>query len=115
MAGGVNPYGYVKNPLTWIDPLGLTGWQIDGDRTTEILQGGPFKEKYYKDGKTGLWWSKDTTGHGGSAYKVYRGNATSLEWVADADENGQFMPSKHKGDTGRNIPKKACKGISIKC
>ncbi|WP_276329693.1 RHS repeat-associated core domain-containing protein [Lelliottia aquatilis] len=24
LLGGVNPYGYVKNPLGWIDPLGLT-------------------------------------------------------------------------------------------
>ena len=23
LAGGVNPYGYVSNPLSWIDPLGL--------------------------------------------------------------------------------------------
>ncbi|MCS2147573.1 RHS repeat-associated core domain-containing protein [Scandinavium manionii] len=114
LLGGVNPYGYVHNPLGWIDPLGLASWQIDGDRTTEILQGGPFKEKYYKDGKTGLWWSKDTTGHGGSAYKVYRETSTSLEWVADADENGQFMPDKHKGNTGKSIPKKCCKGVSVK-
>jgi len=25
LAGGVNPYGYVHNPLGWIDPLGLAG------------------------------------------------------------------------------------------
>ncbi len=109
--GGINLYAYVKNPLSWIDPLGLTGWQIDGDKTTAILQGGPFKEKYYKDGRTGLWWSKDTTGHGGSEYKVYRETSTTLEWIADADENGQFMLDKHKGNTGRSIPKKCCKGI----
>lgn len=24
LAGGVNPYGYVHNPLSWVDPLGLT-------------------------------------------------------------------------------------------
>jgi RHS repeat-associated protein len=111
LLGGFNPYGYVHNPLGWVDPLGLAGWQIDGDKTTAILQGGPFKEKYYKDGRTGLWWSKDTTGHGGSAYKVYRETSTSLEWIADADENGQFMPDKHKGNTGRCISKKGCKGI----
>ncbi|WP_449576533.1 RHS repeat-associated core domain-containing protein [Lelliottia nimipressuralis] len=23
LAGGINPYGYVHNPLGWIDPLGL--------------------------------------------------------------------------------------------
>lgn len=111
LRGGINNYAYVPNPLMWIDPLGLSGWQIDGDKTTAILQGGPFKEKYYKDGRTGLWWSKDTTGHGGSAYKVYRETSTTLEWIADADENGQFMPDKHKGNTGRSIPKKGCKGI----
>jgi len=25
LAGGVNPYGYVHNPQSWIDPLGLAG------------------------------------------------------------------------------------------
>jgi len=25
LAGGLNPYGYVSNPLKWIDPLGLNG------------------------------------------------------------------------------------------
>ncbi|MDC9583425.1 hypothetical protein PSI15_18140, partial [Xenorhabdus sp. PR6a] len=24
-AGGVNPYGYVHNPLSWVDPYGLAG------------------------------------------------------------------------------------------
>ncbi|MDC9583371.1 hypothetical protein PSI15_17860, partial [Xenorhabdus sp. PR6a] len=24
MAGGFNPYGYVHNPLSWVDPLGLS-------------------------------------------------------------------------------------------
>ena len=110
----MNLYAYAPNPLVWMDPFGLTSWQIDGERTTAILQGGPFKEKYYKDGKTGLWWSKDTTGHGGSAYKVYRENSTYLEWIADADKDGQFMPDKHKGDTGKNIPMKGCKSISVK-
>ncbi|MGK9172782.1 RHS repeat-associated core domain-containing protein [Yokenella regensburgei] len=114
LEGGINFYAYTPNPHSWIDPLGSTGWQIDGDRPTAILQGRPFKEKYYKDGKTGLWWSKDTTGHGGSAYKIYTENSTSLEWIADADKDGQFMPDKHKGDTGKNIAKKDCKSISVK-
>ncbi|TDB41262.1 sugar-binding protein, partial [Photorhabdus khanii subsp. guanajuatensis] len=25
LAGGVNPYGYVHDPVSWIDPLGLAG------------------------------------------------------------------------------------------
>jgi len=67
------------------------------------------KKNIIKTEKTGLWWSKDTTGHGGSAYKVYQEKSTHSEWVADADENGQFMPSKHKGDTGKSFLKKSAK------
>lgn len=26
LAEGINPYSYVPNPLTWIDPLGLMPW-----------------------------------------------------------------------------------------
>ena len=113
LAGGENLYAYAPNPFSWIDPWGLSGWEIDGARTVSIIQGGPFKEKYYKDGQTGLWWSKDTTGHGGSAFKVYRETSTSLEWIADADKHGQFIPAKHKGDTGRSIAKKSCKSVSV--
>ena len=114
LLGGFNPYQFAPNVLMWVDPLGLAGWEINGDRTTEILQGGPFNEKYYKDGKTGLWWSKDTAGHGESAFKVYKETSTSLEWIADADKDGQFMDDKHKGDTGKTIKKKDCKKISTK-
>ena len=28
LAGGMNPYAYVPNPLTWIDPLGLAGCDV---------------------------------------------------------------------------------------
>ncbi len=96
LKGGLNPYQFAVNTLGWVDPLGLNGWNIDGVRTTSILQGGPFNEKYYKDSKTGLWWSKDTHGHGGSAFKVYEETSTSLEWIADADQNGDYLNSFSK-------------------
>nr|WP_244183499.1 RHS repeat-associated core domain-containing protein [Xenorhabdus kozodoii] len=25
LAGGFNPYGYVHNPVSWVDPYGLAG------------------------------------------------------------------------------------------
>ncbi|HKN02851.1 MAG TPA: PAAR-like domain-containing protein [Buttiauxella sp.] len=28
LAGGVNPYGYVHNPLSWVDPLGLSNLPV---------------------------------------------------------------------------------------
>jgi len=31
LAGGVNPYGYVHNPLSWVDPLGLMPWAWNPD------------------------------------------------------------------------------------
>lgn len=53
---------------------------------------------------TGLWWSKDQAGHGGSAWKVYDETPHGLKWKADADEFGDFIVGKHKGPTGELIP-----------
>ncbi len=60
--------------------------------------------RYYKNKVDKLWWSKDATAHGGSQWKVYRETGTTLEWVADADEFGDFIVGKHKGPTGLSIP-----------
>ena len=56
----------------------------------------------YQDPKTGLYWAKDTEGHGGSAFKVFelRKGGKELYWIADADEFGNYIKNKHKGDTG---------------
>ena len=59
----------------------------------------------YRDPKTGYWWAKDTTGHGNSAYKVFKEakGGKELHWVADADEYGNFILDKHKSSTGTII------------
>jgi hypothetical protein len=57
----------------------------------------------YQDPKTGLYWSRDTEGHGGSAYKVFEKRGNELRWVADADEYGNYIPNKYKGPTGMRI------------
>ncbi len=38
LMGGLNPYGYVHNPLSWVDPFGLSG-------TSEVM---PKKQLPYK-------------------------------------------------------------------
>jgi uncharacterized protein RhaS with RHS repeats len=38
LAGGINPYSYVKNPLKWIDPLGLCKVERGADVTPDIIQ-----------------------------------------------------------------------------
>ncbi|MEZ2661647.1 hypothetical protein ACBP89_27305, partial [Aneurinibacillus aneurinilyticus] len=59
----------------------------------------------YRDPKTGLWWAKDTTTHGGSTYKVFKEakGGKELHWIADADEYGNFIEGKHKSNTGTVI------------
>lgn len=60
------------------------------------------KVKAYQD-SNGYWWAKDTTGHGGSAYKVFEKKGKELHWVADADEYGNWITDKHKSQTGMVI------------
>ncbi len=58
-------------------------------------------------GAPGTWWSPDTAGHGGSAWKVFKEMSNGdLKWVRDADEFGNYIKGKHKGPTGMLI--KAC-------
>ncbi|MGG3023240.1 RHS repeat domain-containing protein, partial [Brevibacillus parabrevis] len=59
------------------------------------------KVKAYFDGN--YWWSKDLTGHGGSAYKVFEKKGNKLYWKYDADEYGNFILDKHKSQTGTVI------------
>lgn len=59
--------------------------------------------KMYRDPETFLWWSKDTTNHGGSCYKVFRECAKGFEWLFDADHLGNIIANKHKGPTGLYI------------
>lgn len=47
--GGINPYGYVSNPLKWIDPLGLcktgpkTGADVNEDMIKKALEHDPMQ------------------------------------------------------------------------
>jgi RHS repeat-associated protein len=124
-----NDRAYVPNPLTFTDPLGLMCarkapkrpdpapvdppadgtperrlWQLTEEGSTKIMKGGPFKTTFYKSASDGTWWTPDVFGHGQSAFKVYQESAKGLDWIADADKYGTYMPDKHKGDTGKFIP-----------
>jgi RHS repeat-associated protein len=101
-----NPDTYPHNPHTWIDPLGLAAhpWKLTKEGSSKIMKGGPFKTTFYKSKSDGTWWTPDVTGHGGSKFKVYEETKKGLEWIADADEFGNYMPNKWKGDTGKFVP-----------
>lgn len=60
-----------------------------------------------------LWWSKDTAKHGGSQWKVFKETKNGLEWIRDADEYGDFIVGKHKGDIGKFISWKQLKGAKF--
>lgn len=61
---------------------------------------------YWRHKSTGLWWSKDTAGHGGCVFKAYlEDRSGKLVWFRDADEYGDFISpqKKHKGPKGRTV------------
>ncbi len=87
-------------------------WQITKGGTEKVVQHSKFG-KIYKSKSDGLWWSKDTAGHGGSQWKVFKETEKGLEWIADADEYGDFIVGKYKGDVGKFIPWKQLKGKSF--
>lgn len=60
--------------------------------------------KFFKSTTDNLWWSVDKYGHGGSKFKVFKETSEGLEWYKDADEFGDFIKGKHKGETGTFIP-----------
>lgn len=78
-------------------------WRVTKEGTERTVGHGRFG-KFSKSKSDGLWWSKDQAGHGGSRWKVYRETDKGLVWQADADEFGDFIDGKHKGDTGLFIP-----------
>jgi RHS repeat-associated protein len=136
LEGGINVYSYASNPVEWVDPTGLTRnpggegrkvksekpnqnskkkcrkhWEVDRfDRVCDGHVRGVGHVKYLRDPSTGLWWSSDQTGHGGSTWKVHDKDGG---WVADADIYGDYM-SKHKGAAGKSIDFKEMNCKSVK-
>jgi RHS repeat-associated protein len=106
LAGGLNAYEYAPDPFVWTDPLGLERglWRLtDAMSDAKKVMGG---RTYYRHVTTGLWWSVDTAGHGGSAFKVFtEGSGGTLNWFRDADQYGDFIDParKHKGRTGKKM------------
>ena len=78
-------------------------WSITRGATGRVLQHGRFG-KFYEHASTGLFWSQDTAGHGGSVWKVFTEEAAGLRCYRDADEFGGFILNKHEGGVGLYIP-----------
>lgn len=83
-------------------------WKITKEGTERAAQWG--KRTISKHRSTGLWWSKDTAGHGGSVWKVFKEEAGGLRHFRDADKYGDFIVGKHKGPVGEFIPWKLLGG-----
>ncbi|QJS14625.1 hypothetical protein HKX69_27410 [Streptomyces argyrophyllae] len=86
-------------------------WKLTKEGSSKTMKGGPFKTTFYKSSSDGTWWTQDVTGHGESAFKVYRETRKGLEWISDADKYGNYMPDKWKGATGRFIPWNKLRGV----
>jgi hypothetical protein len=95
-------------------------------RHDKAMYSDKYQAKYYRDPKTGLWWSQDNAKHGGkwkqdgkvihdgSAWKVYKYGHDGLRWYKDADKYGQFIEGKHKSEVGEFIPWADLRGVHIK-
>ena len=79
-------------------------WELTREGASETKRGGPFGTTFYKSKSDETWWTRDTTGHGGSAFKVYEETSKGLQWYKDADEYGDYIEGKWKGSTGYFIP-----------
>jgi len=49
LAGGINPYGYVHNPLGWVDPLGLAG--LDCCKNKKTIYEGSSRRDAFREAK----------------------------------------------------------------
>ena len=87
-------------------------WKITRAGTARVMKHRRFG-KFYKSTSDDLWWSKDTAGHGGSAWKVFEETGEGLQWKHDADQYGDFIEGKHKGSTGLFIPWKDLSGAKF--
>jgi hypothetical protein len=77
-------------------------WTITPDRTDKVMRHPKFG-KFSRHDSTQLWWTKDTAGHGGSVWKVFKQEGNQMVHQFDADEFGDMI-LKHKGPVGRSIP-----------
>ncbi len=76
-------------------------WQVTKERTVRTVK----HDRYGKfhQGTDGLWFSRDTAGHGNSAWKVYRKEGNNLVWQFDADQYGTKIVGKHKSSASKII------------
>lgn len=72
------------------------------DEASECLHD-DFKRAYVLDGATGLWWTRDTAGHGKVPFKTYRRTSGKLVHDSDRNENGDPIAAKWKGPDGKII------------
>ena len=111
LAGGVNAYAYVPSPLSWVDPLGLSGCpdvgaakqKVNNSNIGDILRtpsthpedfvrikGGDYRNKY-----TGEIWSKSNTAHSDKSgeWKVGIGKTapTKSRKITLGMSNGQII------------------------
>jgi RHS repeat-associated protein len=89
---------------------GRQPWKLGKDGASAMKRGGPFNTTFYKSTADGTWWTADTAGHAGSAFKVYKESGKGLQWISDADEYGDYIVGKWKGDTGYFIPNSTLRG-----
>jgi len=102
----VNEKGERKVSPGWSDPGTVEFFKNIKDSSAKNARANGYGN-LFKNPKTDLWWSKDTAGHSGRHYKVFKETSKGLEWTHDADLLGKKIIDKHKSSVGKFIPWKA--------
>jgi hypothetical protein len=89
---------------------GRSFWNVTRERADKGVSHPQFGN-ILRSKSDGLWWSRDKAGHGGSTWKVFKEESGGLRWYRDADEYGDFISGKHKGQTGEFIPWSQVSGL----
>jgi len=93
----------LKSGMRW-DPAGeLSKVKKGKGNKNQIFKCG--QHKFIPDVEfKGVFWVKDTAGHAGCAWKVYKSIGNNQYQVSlCADENGNLLDRKHESNAGKSI------------
>ncbi|WP_428844975.1 RHS repeat-associated core domain-containing protein, partial [Cronobacter sakazakii] len=83
LAGGINTYSYVGDPLTWVDPLGLVPCIVSREKANRLLDSGDVKVTVKSRSEAEQLFMDRYLGHGHKNMTGESGPSTKnlMEWL----------------------------------
>ncbi|MBL5886573.1 RHS repeat-associated core domain-containing protein, partial [Lelliottia aquatilis] len=113
LMGGTNPYGYVANPLRWVDPLGLMCCPGTNGSRDYIDLASPQRRKHILDGDMTGGGHRPGTGHPGkSEFPAGWSDDRIMHGVSDIATDPSLASTTGRG--GRTVTNGTRDGIDIR-